>query len=135
MSVEALTQLQHEVYPYIRDIFQHYPIVPVAFIGWLWRLLKQERSQASGVPIEDLEIDHIKPNWRGGTDNRSNLQALTRPEHAEKHFKEAKNATDRKTARNEYGAVSMIVQRMKPDELKEFNKRIGGGDKSDNKRS
>lgn len=125
MSVEALVQLQHHVEALQwRELINLYPLIPIAFIGWLWRKLKNERSQRDGISPRDLEIDHVKPKWKGGTDAESNLRAVTRPEHAEKHFREASTTKDRKTAKAEYWAVSQIVQRMKPNEVKEFNQRI-----------
>ena len=122
MAVEALAQFQPETAVYLRDLYS-LGILNIAWIGWLWKKLKEERSEADGIPIEDLEVHHKKRRWEGGTDDENNLTALKKTEHALEHYKAAQKAKG-KARRNEYGAVHLIVQRMSPEELAEFNKHL-----------
>lgn len=123
MSVEFLAH-------YSTELQQLYYLSPVAlgYLGWLWRIIKQERSDRDGMPVGDLEIHHIKRKWQGGGDEGMNLIALKRDEHALEHFRAAKKSGDKRERRLEYGAVKLIVTRMTDSERKEFNRRINGHD-------
>jgi len=105
-------------YGLLKNIVDFAPI-PVGFIGWLWKKLKWERHLQDGTPMEDLEIDHDPPLYRGGSDKTSNLTAYTRPEHALKHLRAArdKNLSPKDRQKEGY-AVQTIKSRMRPDELK-----------------
>ena len=46
------------------------------------------RCNICGAGAVPLEVDHIKPLYLGGTDARTNLQALCRECHASKTLKE-----------------------------------------------
>lgn len=114
MSVEFLHQIPPEYYHLLG-------IPAVGFIGWLWRMLKEEHSKKTGLPIEDIEIDHVRPRYRGGTDAKDNLRPVSRPEHAIKHLQEARNPNLTPQDRRKEGmAVKTIKSRMKPKEVDEY---------------
>jgi 5-methylcytosine-specific restriction protein A len=46
------------------------------------------RCEAKGLTVEATDVDHITPRARGGTDDRSNLQALCHECHSAKTAKE-----------------------------------------------
>ena len=119
MSVEFLA-------PYSTELQQIYYLSPVAigFIGWLWRQLKQERSEQNGIPVDALEIDHVVPRYKGGKDTEANLQALTRPEHAVKHQRAAETAKEKRERHFESRAAGMIVSRMTKEEYRDYLKRL-----------
>lgn len=108
-------------------------IVPLATLGLLAVALcgfsKDQRNQLKNqrTDINDkskLEIHHINPVYRGGESTLDNGEAVTRPEHAYEHWKEAMNSCNREDRDANYWAVKKIIQRMTPEELKEFNKMI-----------
>lgn len=123
MAVEALTQFQPETAVYLREIYQLSPIA-IGWIGWLWKKLKDERREQDGDPNERLEVDHKHPRYKGGTDDEENLQALTLPEHAMKHFRAHLAEKDKESRHNEARATGAIVSRMTKEEHKEFMRRL-----------
>lgn len=123
MSVEVLAQLQPENISQLREVYCLFPI-SIAWIGWLWKKLKDERRERDGDPDERLEVDHKHPRYKGGTDDEENLQALTLPEHAMKHFRAHLAEKDKESRHNEARATGAIVSRMTPEEYKEFMRRL-----------
>ena len=62
---------------------------------------REIKSQRPDIPPELLEIDHIVPRSKGGSDDEENLEALTIYEHITKHYQAG-----------EMGAVNLIYSRM-----------------------
>ena len=127
MALETLVYSVQEATRSVAWLREFLYLVPVAAVIplWLRRKLKEEKSGDPNDP--DLEIDHIKPIYRGGNGEEKNLQAVTLPEHAEKHFKEALAAKSTKIRRAEHWSVGAIVRRMSPKELEEFNDWLANG--------
>lgn len=79
------------------------------------------RKQHPKYGEERIEVDHIVPRHKGGTSERSNLQPLSIVEHAEKHWTSAVQEAQYAQAVKDYAGVRLIVMRMTPDELENFN--------------
>jgi len=72
--------------------------------GWAWqklreRILKRDNylcqiSLAQGWVVPATEVDHIIPKFEGGTDDPSNLQAVSHDEHEKKSRAEAEHARE-----------------------------------------
>ena len=98
--------------------------IVAAAVSWL---IKQQikAEEKPDIDPSDLEIHHKNPIHNGGGNSRDNLEAVTRVEHAQRHFQSAVNSKDDwDFASREYLAVRLIIQRMNPSELDEFNTSI-----------
>ena len=115
-------QLLESSATFLKETYAVWPI-GIAYIGWLWKALKLERNRRDGIPVQNLEIDHVVPRYKGGKDTKSNLSVVTRPEHAKKHY-DAAMVAKKGDRGKEWGAVKLIVGRMSKAELKQFNESI-----------
>lgn len=74
-----------------------------------------------GIPANSvLEVDHIVPKYAGGTGDEENAQALTRAEHAHKHFTEAHDPRPKENPQAEWVGTRYIIGRMNLDEFTDF---------------
>lgn len=92
----------------------------------LWLVKQQIKAERRpNIDPSRLEIHHIDPIHNGGGDERDNLEALTKVEHAQRHFRSAlQSKYDWDFAQKEFWSVRLIVQRMNLDEIEEFNRSI-----------
>lgn len=114
-----------EVLEIIVENWLLFSITAVALLGFsqhIKNLLKQQREDVEDKSL--LEVHHKKPIFKGGESTIENGEAVTRPEHAHRHWSEAMSSEDRGDARAHFWSVSKIIQRMKPGELDEFNDMI-----------
>ena len=65
---------------------------------------------------ERIEVHHIQPKFRGGSDDRQNLEPLLLDDHALQHLYEAENSESRDIAKVHYWATSQIIRRMNSTE-------------------
>lgn len=87
--------------------------------------VKQIRHDSDPNAPPYLEAHHyITQNHEGGRSDLTNLFAVSVVEHAACHYLLARKSRNKEESRANFWAVSKIVQRMSPEELKEFNKRI-----------
>lgn len=79
-----------------------------------------ERVQ-QGIPQGSmLEVDHIVPKYAGGTSDEKNAVALTRAEHARKHFIDCHDPPPKQNRQAEWVATRYIIGRMNLDEFTDF---------------
>ena len=78
-------------------------------------------NQRPEIPEDRLQIAHIESVFRGGTNDESNLTALTLIEHAFQHFQDACYSREWEMSRKDWYAVRTIVAKMSPSERKIFS--------------
>lgn len=77
--------------------------------------------QQPDIPEDLLEVAHKESVHRGGTNDPSNLMAISRVDHAFQHFQDASYSRDWATSRKDWYAVSSIRSRMTDSEKKIFD--------------
>lgn len=71
---------------------------------------------------ERVERHHVEPLYRHP--KNTSIVEVTLPEHAYLHWLDGMDSITRRDANCSFGAVRLIVKRMTPDELTEFNQMI-----------
>jgi hypothetical protein len=72
--------------------------------------------------VKETDTSHaIIPSYRGGKLIEDNIAELPKPLHAFQHLLVEESLGKGRDKEANRGAVSLIVQRMSPEQLKEFN--------------